>query len=98
MGPIQVDAFEYRELPSSGEKCWINDDFYFIYEFTEKPKIGPAILRIQVFDRSTIIKESHLNDERILFSPIEKHPPSGIFLLWLDFLFRPSSPFFGCRL
>ncbi|MGQ9673133.1 MAG: hypothetical protein ACUVV5_08370, partial [Candidatus Aminicenantales bacterium] len=60
IGPTQVDAFEYRELPSFGEKRWINDDFYFIYEFTEKPKIGPAILQIQVFDRSTIIKESHL--------------------------------------
>jgi hypothetical protein len=41
---------EYPELLSSGKKCRIDDDFYFIYEFTEKPRMGTAILRIQVFD------------------------------------------------
>jgi hypothetical protein len=49
---------EFPELPSSGKKCLIDDDFYFTYEFTEKPRMGTAILRIQVFDndrnRSTV--------------------------------------------
>ncbi len=42
---------EYPELPGFGKKCPIDDDFYFTYEFTEKPKMGTAILRVRVIDR-----------------------------------------------
>jgi len=41
---------EFPELPSSGKKCRIDDEFYFTYEFTEKPRMGTAILRVQIFD------------------------------------------------
>lgn len=49
---IQVDpTAEFPELPPSGKKCQIDDHFYFTYNFTEKPRIGTAILRVRVYDR-----------------------------------------------
>jgi len=47
----QVETPEYPELPGPGKKCRIDDEFYFTYEFTEKPRMGTAILRIRVFGR-----------------------------------------------
>jgi hypothetical protein len=47
----QAATPEYPELPGFGKKCRIDDDFYFTYEFTEKPKMGTAILRLRVIDR-----------------------------------------------
>jgi hypothetical protein len=49
-GLQENSTVEFPELPSSGKKCRINDDFYFTYEFTEKPRMGTAILRIQIFN------------------------------------------------
>jgi hypothetical protein len=51
-GPGQAENVEYKELSGPGKKCPIDDDFYFIYEFTAKPKMGMTILRVQVFDQS----------------------------------------------
>jgi len=39
-------------LPGAGEKCWIGNDYYFIYSFDKKPKMGTVILKIQVFDQA----------------------------------------------
>jgi len=47
----QAENPEYAELPGFGKKCRIDDEFSFTYEFTEKPKMGTAILRIRVFGR-----------------------------------------------
>ena len=47
----QVEAPEYPELPGFGKKCRIDEQLYFTYEFTEKPKMGTAILRIRVIDQ-----------------------------------------------
>ena len=47
----QAEAPEYPELPGFGKKCRIDDDFHFTYEFTEKPRLGTAILRVRVIDR-----------------------------------------------
>jgi hypothetical protein len=47
----QVETPEYSELPGPGKKCRIDDEFHFNYEFTEKPRMGTAILRVRVFDR-----------------------------------------------
>ena len=47
----QVQSPEYSELAGFGKKCRIDDDFDFTYEFPEKPKMGPAILRVRIFDR-----------------------------------------------
>lgn len=46
----QVQTPEYSELPGPGKNCRIDDDFHFTYEFTEKPRMGTAILRVRVFD------------------------------------------------
>ena len=39
-------------LPGAGEKCWIGKEYYFIYSFDKKPKMGMVILKIQVFDQT----------------------------------------------
>jgi hypothetical protein len=44
-------AAEFPELPSSGKKCRIDDEFHFTYEFTKKPRLGTAILRVLIFDQ-----------------------------------------------
>lgn len=41
----------WTQVPGPNKKCPINDDYYFKYEFSEKPKIGMVILKIQVFDK-----------------------------------------------
>jgi len=41
----------YKVLPGSGKKCWIGEKYYFTYKFVEKPKLGTAILKIQLFDK-----------------------------------------------
>ena len=47
---LQAQTAEYKELPAFGKKCPLDGDFYFTYEFSEKPKMGTAILKVQVFD------------------------------------------------
>jgi hypothetical protein len=42
----------YKPLPGPGKKCWINEELYFIYKFSEKPKMGTVILVIQVFNKN----------------------------------------------
>lgn len=44
-------AVEFPELPSPGKKCRISEEFYFLYGFPEKPRMGTAILRIRIFDQ-----------------------------------------------
>lgn len=39
-------------LPGAGEKCWIGKEYYFIYSFDKKPKMGTVILKIQVFNQA----------------------------------------------
>ncbi len=49
---VQQDpSMEYPDLPSSGKKCRIDNESYFTYEFTEKPRLGTAILRVRIFGR-----------------------------------------------
>jgi hypothetical protein len=42
---------EFKDLPKAGKKCWIGEVNYFIYEFDRTPKMGTAILKIQLFDK-----------------------------------------------
>jgi len=42
---------EFKDLPKAGKKCWIGEVNYFIYEFDKTPKMGPAILKVQLFDK-----------------------------------------------
>jgi len=41
----------YKPLPGPGKKCWIHEEMYFIYKFSEKPKMGTVILIVQVFNK-----------------------------------------------
>ncbi len=41
----------YNTLPGYGKKCWIGENYYFIYKFDRPPKIGTAILKVQLFDK-----------------------------------------------
>ena len=35
----------------AGQKTWIGEDYYFIYEFDKKPQMGTIIMKIQVFTK-----------------------------------------------
>jgi hypothetical protein len=41
----------YQPLPKPGEKVTIDANYYFTYGFDKPPKIGVAILRVEVFTR-----------------------------------------------
>ena len=41
----------YKPLPKSGKKYDVDADTYLIWSFAETPKMGTAILKIQVFNR-----------------------------------------------
>lgn len=41
----------WTSVPGPGKKCVIDDNYYFRYEFSERPKMGMVILKIQVFDK-----------------------------------------------
>ena len=41
----------FQDLPKSGKKCWIGEVNYFTWEFDKTPKMGTAILVIQLYDR-----------------------------------------------
>lgn len=42
---------EFIKLPPPGKKFKVDDRISFRYEFTAKPRLGTAILRIQIFDK-----------------------------------------------
>lgn len=44
-------AIIYNTLPGYGKKCWIGEDYYFIYKFDKPPKMGTTILKVQLFDK-----------------------------------------------
>lgn len=41
---------EFIDLAGPGKKNKIDDTAYFTWEFVQKPKLGPAILKIMLFD------------------------------------------------
>lgn len=45
----QKAAPVYNQLPGYGKKAWIGQDYYFTYNFDKKPKMGPAVLKVQMF-------------------------------------------------
>lgn len=49
-GP-QAQPPEFKDLPKAGQKCWIGEVNYFVYEFDRTPKMGTVILKVQVFDK-----------------------------------------------
>ena len=43
---------DYQLLPKPGEKIPIGATHYFIYGFTKPPKLGTAIMRVEIFTRN----------------------------------------------
>ncbi len=41
----------YQTLPKPGEKVSIDIDHYFTYGFAKQPKLGTAIMRVEIFNR-----------------------------------------------
>jgi len=41
----------WNALPGYGKKAWIGQDHYFTYSFDKKPKMGPAVLKVQLFSK-----------------------------------------------
>ena len=41
----------YPALSGPGEKVWIDKEYYFIYGFDKKPKMGTAILKVSVYNK-----------------------------------------------
>jgi hypothetical protein len=35
----------------AGQKNWISDQYYFVYDFDKKPQMGTIIMKIQVFSK-----------------------------------------------
>ncbi len=57
-GPLSIPPLgnerqeaDFKDLPKAGKKCWIGDSFYFTYEFDRTPKMGTAILKIELFGK-----------------------------------------------
>lgn len=42
----------YQPLPKPGEKIPLDGDCYFTYGFASQPKLGTAIMRVEIFNRS----------------------------------------------
>jgi len=49
--PIATPPPEYAPMPEPGKKVPIGGGFYLIYGFDKKPKLGIAIMKVEIFDR-----------------------------------------------
>jgi hypothetical protein len=49
--PVRQTEVVWTPAAGPGKKCPINDQYFFKYEFNEKPKMGMIILKLQVFDK-----------------------------------------------
>lgn len=50
--PSPTAKVVYQPLPKPGEKVPINADYYFTYGFDKPPKLGMAIMRVEIFNRN----------------------------------------------
>jgi hypothetical protein len=44
-----VTAKDFQPLPKPGEKVPLGPDHYFIYGFVQAPKLGTAIMKVEIF-------------------------------------------------
>jgi hypothetical protein len=35
----------------AGQKCWIGEEYYFIYTFDKRPQMGTIILKVKIFSK-----------------------------------------------
>ncbi|MEI7614974.1 MAG: hypothetical protein WCK63_18895 [Betaproteobacteria bacterium] len=47
--PPEAARKVYTTLPKPGQKVALDPDTYFIYGFTKQPKLGMAVMRVEVF-------------------------------------------------
>lgn len=47
-----IAKLAWNALPGYGKKAWIGQDYYFTYSFAKKPKMGPAVLKLQMFAKN----------------------------------------------
>ena len=45
-------AVEFTPLTKAGQKTAISADLFIVYKFSERPKLGTIVLKIQVFDKA----------------------------------------------
>lgn len=45
------EAPVYPQMPEPGKKVMIGNDYYFIYNFDKKPKMGTVIVRVELYTR-----------------------------------------------
>lgn len=50
--PVTTTERGYQLLPQPGEKIVLDADHSFIYGFDKPPKMGAAIMRVEIFTRS----------------------------------------------
>ena len=51
---------DFQLLPKPGEKIPLGSDHYFIYGFDKQPKIGMAIMKVEIFSRDGKRNTSYL--------------------------------------
>ena len=49
--PQNLKPEDYKPLPKPGEKVPIDADYYFVYGFASPPKIGTAVMRVEILSR-----------------------------------------------
>ncbi len=49
--PSSEGSAVYQPLAKPGEKITLDKDHYFTYGFTKPPKLGTAIMRVEIFKR-----------------------------------------------
>ena len=49
----EVRAADKSAVPvlKAGQKTWIGDEYYFVYEFDKKPQMGTIIMKVQIFSK-----------------------------------------------
>jgi hypothetical protein len=60
--PVSAVKADYQPLPKPGNKVSLDANHYFTYGFEKQPKLGKAVMRVDIFtldgqrDRSYIVK------------------------------------------
>jgi hypothetical protein len=49
--PSPTAKVVYQPLPKPGEKIQLTSDYYFTYGFEKPPKLGMAIMKVEIFNR-----------------------------------------------
>lgn len=49
--PATATRKDYPRIPKPGEKVPLGADTYFLYGFTKPPKLGTAVMKVEIFGR-----------------------------------------------